>query len=980
MKSLLIAFFALTAGVAAGLLPAVLDRGTEPVRLAEDTELSSFAPQLLPDAIQGDFDLLCRVTPPDSPQTGAVRIFWDVHQVETDQGPQRNYLCFELSADEVRCIRVENNVMKELRRINTDTLGPDWTVPNTIRLRRRTPYADLICDGSRVMRILDDGFPGGQVGTGANHSKITLPSVQPVVNLVFTDDFMRGAEDAGAWVASSGCTWEVRSMDNPARSSNAFVYQGAGKQGGISVVGRPYWDAYRAEVSALGTESGEFGLVLAASEVPEQGELPPRFAFIRWTSTDKGKTSNDESESGGRIEICLVENKETTILAERPGGYRPGQWYRLRADLRDCELSVLVDGRELLSAKHPKLSGGCAGLFMKSAKPVEFDDFRVLSLEEESGAAGSDIRWQFLSGQWDRTGDTLQATAGTATALAVTGRPTWNNVRAETTLEAIPSPVGIVAAFRDPGHYVTCLIQPDGSAALQRMTDGKPTTLDTTEAGTFAPGKTVTLSVDRGHVRCGPLNAFLPDLETGQVGLAVRSHARGSTTSEAVRISRFSATAIDPPLPVVSINEVFDEEQLMKVWSGVAGDWQAFAKSNKPGGYEQAYWHRARFHGETELEAMLPEERADKTELALSICKPVDSEEKNNGYVLFLNETPDAATLKLVRQGEEVAATELDQGALVRRVRLRACGPFVVASINDRPVLHWRDADPLRGEKVAWAEKGIKLPPEQVQVYSHSLISESFNSAPSDWRRAGGVWQVTNRWECDPRWSFMAGMPPVLARLRAEALQEKVTDQAKWALDALLEQMSLVEDKDSKLAALWHKREFDGDFVAECYLAQMMDQSRGGGNYKQYVQNFCMTVAGDGKSLNSGYACIFGGDENERSMIVRDGKVVASSRATIPARDNIHRKWFRMRVERRGKTIYFRAYTQDHPSRPEKLLVNMAYEDPDPLPGKRIAVWTYNNGILLSRVRLAAETIGPMEDPLAQYPAEAECYYTAEKE
>jgi len=155
---------------------------------------------------------------------------------------------------------------------------------------------------------------------------------------------------------------------------------------------------------------------------------------------------------------------------------------------------------------------------------------------------------------------------------------------------------------------------------------------------------------------------------------------------------------------------------------------------------------------------------------------------------------------------------------------------------------------------------------------------------------------------------------------------------------------------------------------------------RGGGSYHKYVQNFCLALCADGKDLSSGYALIFGGDKNTRSMIVRDGKVVAEAPVGIPARRNIHRKWFRLRGERLGNRIRFSAFMQDRRDRPEDQLLRLEYEDPDPLPGTRVAVWTYNNGMLLARTRIASASIGAWESALETYPAESRCHYTRNEE
>jgi hypothetical protein len=220
-------------------------------------------------------------------------------------------------------------------------------------------------------------------------------------------------------------------------------------------------------------------------------------------------------------------------------------------------------------------------------------------------------------------------------------------------------------------------------------------------------------------------------------------------------------------------------------------------------------------------------------------------------------------------------------------------------------------------------------------------------------------------------------MPAELALKRSEALSNKLTDNGRWLLGALKKQLELAPDHDSKLAAIWHKGEFNGDVVAECFVGQMMDQSRGGGSYERYVKNMALSICADGKDLDSGYTCVFGEDNNSKSVILRHGKVVAEIPVGIPVKRNIHRKWFRMRAEKLGGDITFRVFVQDNPNSPEVQLVSLRYTDPEPLGGGRVAVWTYDNGIMVARMRISSPDEAVKESPFISYPLLSGCHYDA---
>jgi len=94
---------------------------------------------------------------------------------------------------------------------------------------------------------------------------------------------------------------------------------------------------------------------------------------------------------------------------------------------------------------------------------------------------------------------------------------------------------------------------------------------------------------------------------------------------------------------------------------------------------------------------------------------------------------------------------------------------------------------------------------------------------------------------------------------------------------------------------------------------------------------------------------------------------------------SIHRMWYRVRAERQGDTVTFSAYTQQtNRARDEECLLYLTYKDPEPPKGKHLAVWSWDNGMMLARLRIGAEKFGEMESPFEDYPLEANCVYGKE--
>lgn len=203
--------------------------------------------------------------------------------------------------------------------------------------------------------------------------------------------------------------------------------------------------------------------------------------------------------------------------------------------------------------------------------------------------------------------------------------------------------------------------------------------------------------------------------------------------------------------------------------------------------------------------------------------------------------------------------------------------------------------------------KGVNL--ETRHVYDYT-----FSTAPTDWKIASGVWEMTNRWSCAPGWSWFGG-------------------------------------RSDEVAAIWNKRKLSGDMSAQMYFGFKMGMS-GVASWPEYPADAALTICGDGKSLGTGYTFIAGADDNTRSVLMKNGQIVASSsepdaimpRLTDgnPGNDAMHRRWWFARVDKSGGKIS--CYLDD------KLV--LSYNDSAPLQGGQTAIWTLNNGIMLARVQL----------------------------
>jgi hypothetical protein len=223
-------------------------------------------------------------------------------------------------------------------------------------------------------------------------------------------------------------------------------------------------------------------------------------------------------------------------------------------------------------------------------------------------------------------------------------------------------------------------------------------------------------------------------------------------------------------------------------------------------------------------------------------------------------------------------------------------------------------AGPSRAEPTTIGFAGALPDLKGVDLETRHVYDYTFSTAPTDWKIASGVWEMTNRWSCSPGWSWFGG-------------------------------------RSDETAAIWNKRKLAGDQSAQVYFAFKMGMS-GVQSWPEYPTDAALTICGDGKSLGTGYTFIAGANDNTRSILMKNGQVVASSTApeailprltdSNPGNDLMHRRWWFSRIDKSGGKVS--CYLDD------KLV--LTYDDAKPLNAGQTAIWTYNNGLMLARVQL----------------------------
>ena len=840
-------------------------------------------------------------------------------------------------------------------------------VPGAIRVARHGSLCGLFVANHLLASAFDDRLLGGTVGLrNQDEGAVLTIDAKARDEIHFTDDFMREDNTSSVWAkvrcGEGRCDFYIKSLRHPLLSANAFACMGAG-QGAMYVSGHDWWSNYRFQSAIRGPENARIGLVIAY-----QDEL--NYGLFRWTARP---VHADGTPSGpGQRELVRVRNGQEEVVAQAAGGYLPNQWYKTDLLVTHARVQVNIDGHTLIEASDPFLAAGGVGLWCDVRLPEQvaadpkaapfainslwdlmsqhaaFDDIKVStvsSFEDDFRHSGALARgWLVGTGSWHvetaqdgRPGD-LVVDPGSWSTKSLIGNRSWSQYNLQASVQPGLGQAGLVFLYRDESNHF--IARTDGrQLELVRVANGQVQSLDRAklkEAAARDGFIPLNATIKDDHIRVTAADGTTvegfetQDVLRGRAGLWA-APGDGSGT-QPVRFRGFRLTFLEPAQNLVTTNAIFEDEYTMQAWTSSQEEWMRPARPLIVDGRPvNLYWHSNQFPGDVELVIEPREILEEEHEAALSVGK--DGSGRNNGYVfryragMTTAEGKKGTVLSLVRQGETVSERILADGEVreLSTLSLRHAGSFLIGKINGKPYLTWRDPQPLEGSKVAYYTKGLLAKIEASKIISERFHDEFFSSAPTSWRTAGyAIAEVANRWQCDPRWSFFS----------------LKNDRAK-----------------GKPAVLWSKKLYDGDVTAEFFVGCKMEGERG--RPYTYARDINLTICSDGQDLTKGYTFMFGGQENQATMILRNGVEVKRENVTIPTSMKIHRHWFYIRVEKRGDKLSYRV---------DKYFNNMPqgaleYEDPNPLTGKHIAIWTYDNAVMLSRIRISGQGGTEMEDP-----------------
>ena len=869
------------------------------------------------------FDLRCSVTL-ERPESRA-RLLFNFVNVE-------NHHYVELRPDSMEIVVVQDGIGRVLEGV------PNVVIPVArpvhVVIRRRELGIRVAVDDVVLAEAYDETFHSGKVGHAAmpGEAKFTKPTVQSVAEIYFADVFMRAEKEKGPWTELRG-SWRIYVLTHPSMSANAFQYVVEGKEEAAAVAGYAFWDDYSFEVAVRPQKRAAFGLYFYYRD-------ENNYFRFDWHPEQSGVPGS------GRKELLCMVNGEKSVVAQQVGGFQLNQWYTLRCQVSGQRVQTFIDENVIFDHHDAVLTSGMVGLWAAQDSRTFFDDVFVRSYKsfEDRFTNGGRGAWSFMGGKWSRVvlgnhrardthvGDSYALPTGVLTvrtpdgeSRAAVGSAHWKNYVLETEIHPdTTGRAGVVLYYQDETRYYQVFCRRDTEAketwTLERVLDDRHKVLDE-----------ITLDARRGsrRLKAGICDGYLSVRMNGRKILegfdrTLVSGCAGLFAAEAGLVS-FGPVKVDWPLeppPLLTLNEIFEHEKFMANWSTIESDWRRTTAG--------LWFHKGDFPGDATIEVDIHSIEPKDAEMGLLLSASGDVAE--SGYLLKLaagdKEANAPLTLELQRNGQTLASTPLKTGTCVNRLSFKRQGAYLVGYVNRRPRLWHRDRDPLKGYALGWYARKVTVDTQSVSVSSPNVYKYLFRRAHTDWRVVKGIWEITSRWQCDPRWTFFSG-------------------RSSW-----------------KLAAIWNKRKFAGDVSVDFYAGPKMDQSRG--SRYEYAADINCTLAGNGVDLTSGYSFLFGGFGNTKTVVMKGGEILAEAgRGDLIQTSNLHRRWYHVKAQKKGDRL--RLWIDD------KLVIDCV--DKTPLTGDRVALWTWNNGIMVARVTVSAEEAGRCESPDAYKPAHCRSVY-----
>jgi hypothetical protein len=303
-------------------------------------------------------------------------------------------------------------------------------------------------------------------------------------------------------------------------------------------------------------------------------------------------------------------------------------------------------------------------------------------------------------------------------------------------------------------------------------------------------------------------------------------------------------------------------------------------------------------------------------------------EDPSLGYRLVL-EGKDERHLNLYKARARVASVKVNDLPEESSMELWRSGEHILGWLNGRLLLQHKDPTPPEGEEVGLfaARYGgefvkVKITSLNYRGKKHFYL---FERPTPDWLPVGGTFEVHGGISClrSSHWLAMKG--------------------------------------HESPALMWHKRKLSGNSSIS-YQAMEHSVWYGWNQSPSHIHtayiNIGLTLCADKPDVRSGYTCIINGWNMQRSLLLRNGKVVAS----LTHDESFPVQWVGSHAPLSPRTSVVRmTVTNGEVVARINGIPILRYKDPKPLEEGRAGIWCWDAKINVGDVHVSAEKFTPMK-------------------
>ncbi|MEI6518822.1 MAG: LamG-like jellyroll fold domain-containing protein [bacterium] len=594
---------------------------------------------------------------------------------------------------------------------------------------------------------------------------------------------------------------------------------------------------------------------------------------------------------------------------------------------------------------------------IEQQEPVVFTDDFMRTAEETGQWTIQSGDWALQSG-WDRIKDQNAQFASVkrasnpfawagrkinGTAYCTTGESSWENYTFNVAICPNDRAAGVMVNMPDPHHGILVKWSPATGGAdrlsICNFIDWKITELQGV-AGGFLPGQwykmSVASSTDGIQVSIDGkerLSLHNPVYWRGGIGL----YAEGTMGATFDDVSVYGA-GVDQNM-IADIREAHSIDRFYGQTIYANQRWYNGGTDDWVGNNSTGFFHGMPYYGDQRINYKI-NSNGGRNPLVI-LAMRTNGKDINSGYRAAIEwTTGKPSTFTLYRENTVLKTTN---GKMLTpgedyNVSFSRTGTNFQITFDDEKVLETADPTQLTGAYPGFLIQRAYQRQKRPYIVGAQLFEDMFENAPVSWRTEG-TWEPAVRWSCSPEWSFLAG----------------------WSREN---------------AALWYKWRIEGDQMLDAFVGIKTEYPHETQLYEYRYRDFGMTICGDGQDPKSGYSIVFNPVFARNSKmptsqcpllaerlveLYRNGVKVASVPISPIEHGYYHRWWLNFQLQKQGDNVivWFRVsypwwYKEE---RKDPNIPVLVYKDPQPLTGGIPAIWTTQNALAVSRVRISSANI-----------------------